>query len=224
MRAKLIGGVIAPVVLFGGTLFAFAWTLAWPRAWIFTGVVAGLAAATMFGVFAHSPELLDERYKPAIQRGQPLADQIITPLIGVSFVALVAFIPRDVFHYELLGRPSVIVAVLGLVTFVAGWTLISLAFRANAFAAPIVKHLEDQHVIDRGPYAVIRHPMYAAALLMFVGMPLWLGSYAGALAAAVPMMPIVARTIVEERTLRRELPGYADYARRVRWRIVPGLW
>src|SRR5580704_3114173 len=172
MQAKLIGGVISPVVMFGIALFGFAWTLDWPRAWILLGFVAVLATATMYGVFAHSPQLLDERYKPAIQRGQPLADQIITPLIGISFFALLAFIPRDVFHYALLGHPPIAIAALGLAVFVAGWTLISLAFRANAFAAPVVKRQDSQQVIDRGPYAVIRHPMYAAALLMFVGMPL----------------------------------------------------
>ncbi len=224
MQAKLLGGVISSVVVFGGLMFLFAWTLDWPRAWIFTGVVAVLATATMYGVFAHSPQLLDERYKPAIQRAQPLADQIITPLIGISFFALIAFIPRDVFHYALLGHPSNAVAALGLVAFIAGWVLITFAFRTNAFAAPIVKHQENQRVIESGPYAVIRHPMYAAAVPVFVGMPLWLGSYAGAVAALVPIAMLVARTLVEERTLRRELPGYTDYASRVRWRIVPWLW
>jgi protein-S-isoprenylcysteine O-methyltransferase Ste14 len=224
MRAKLVGGVILPVVIFGGLLFLFAWTLDWPRAWIFTGVVAALSIWTMIRVFAHSPQLLDERYKPAIQRGQPLADQIITPLIGISFFALIAFIPRDVFHYAMLGHPSNAVAALGLALFVAGWMLTTWAFRVNAYAAPVVKRPDGQHVIDTGPYAVVRHPMYSAALLLFAGMPLWLGSYAGAVAALVPAATLVARILIEERTLRRDLPGYVDYARRVRWRIVPWLW
>jgi protein-S-isoprenylcysteine O-methyltransferase Ste14 len=227
MRAlKLVGGVIYPVAMFGGLLFGFAWTLHWPRAWIFIAVIAALSTATMAAVFATRPELLDERYKPPIQRGQPLADKIITPLVVLTFAAQLAFIPRDVFHYALLGHPSRPISLAGLALFVAGWLLIALAFRANAFAAPIVKHQDDrgQLVVDRGPYRVVRHPMYTAALLMFVGMPLWLGSYAGAIAAIVPALPLVARIVVEERTLRRELTGYTDYTTRVRWRLVPGLW
>jgi protein-S-isoprenylcysteine O-methyltransferase Ste14 len=224
--AKLIGGVVYSVAFIAGPLFLFGWTLDWPRAWIFTGVVAVLASVTMFGVMAKRPELLAERYKPAIQPDQPLADKIITPLIGITFLALIAFIPRDVFHYALLGHTPLAVALVGLALFVAGWTLITLAFRENAFAAPVVKHQTErgQRVVDTGPYHFVRHPMYTAALLLFVGMPLWLGSYAGAVGAAVPMSVIVARLLVEERALRRDLPGYAEYAVRVRWRIVPGLW
>jgi protein-S-isoprenylcysteine O-methyltransferase Ste14 len=223
---KLIGGVVYSIVFIAGPLFLFGWTLDWPRAWIFTGVVAVLSSWTMFGVMAKSPELLAERYKSPIQADQPLADMLITPLIGLTFLALIAFIPRDVFHYELLGHPPLPVALGGLALFVAGWTLITLAFRENAFAAPIVKHQGErsQHVVETGPYRFVRHPMYSAALLLFVGMPLWLGSYAGAVGAAVPMMAIAARLLVEERALRRDLPGYVEYAARVRWRIVPGLW
>ena len=224
MQAKLFGGVLSSAVCFGVPLFTVAGTLHWPRAWIFVAVTVLLSAWTMFGVLAKSPALLDERYGSPIQRDQPLADKIITPLIAVGFFAFVLFIPRDVFHYDLLGHPPTWLAAVGLALFVAGWILISLALRANAFAAPIVKHPEGQHVVERGPYQVIRHPMYAAALAMFVGMPLWLGSYAGMVAAALPMLPIIARILVEERTLRRDLPGYADYATRVRWRMIPGLW
>jgi protein-S-isoprenylcysteine O-methyltransferase Ste14 len=220
VKAKLYGGVLSTIVFFGAPLFAVAGTFDWPRAWIFVAAATALSAWTMFGVLAHDPKLLDERYASPFQRDQPLADKIITPLIGLGFIAFVLFIPRDVFHYALLGHPPIALAAVGLALFIAGWTLISLALRANAFAAPIVKHPEGQHVVDGGPYRFIRHPMYAAALLMFTGMPLWLGSYAG----MVAMLPIVARILVEERTLRRDLPGYTDYANRVRWRMIPGLW
>jgi protein-S-isoprenylcysteine O-methyltransferase Ste14 len=224
MRAKLLGGVVSSIIFFGVPLFAVAGTLDWPRAWIFVAAVTALSAWTMFGVLAHDPALLDERYGAPIQRDQPLADKIITPLIALGFLAFVLFIPRDVVHYRMLGSPPLGLALVGFALFVAGWLLITAALRANAFAAPIVKHPEGQRVIDQGPYRIIRHPMYAAALLMFVGMPLWLGSYAGIIAAALPMLPIVARIVVEERTLRRDLLGYADYAARVRWRMIPGLW
>ncbi|HEX4452643.1 MAG TPA: isoprenylcysteine carboxylmethyltransferase family protein [Kofleriaceae bacterium] len=226
MWLKLIGGVISPVVFFGAPLFGGAWTFDWPRAQLLVALAVVMSALAMFGVLAKSPGLLDERYKSPIQNDQPLADMIITPLIGLSFLGFLIFIPRDVFHSDLLGHPPRSLALVGLATWIAAWVVITLALRANAFAAPIVKHQADrgQRVIDRGPYAIVRHPMYSGALLMYVGMPLWLGSYAATIGAIVPMIPIVARLLVEEATLRRELPGYTEYVARVRWRLVPGIW
>jgi protein-S-isoprenylcysteine O-methyltransferase Ste14 len=226
MWLKLIGGVISPVVFFGAPLFGGAWTFDWPRAQLLVALAVVMSAIAMFGVLAKSPGLLDERYKSPIQNDQPFADMIITPLIGLSFLGLLTFIPRDVFHYDLLGHPPLWLALVGLAAWIAAWVVITLALRTNAFAAPIVKHQADrgQRVIDRGPYAIVRHPMYSGALLMYLGMPLWLGSYAATIGAIVPMIPIVARLLVEEATLRRELPGYIEYAARVRWRLVPGIW
>jgi protein-S-isoprenylcysteine O-methyltransferase Ste14 len=81
-----------------------------------------------------------------------------------------------------------------------------------------------QRVIDTGPYAFVRHPMYAAALLYLVGMPLLLGSWYGFLLVPVIVAGLAPRAVFEERLLERDLPGYADYMRRVRYRLIPGLW
>jgi protein-S-isoprenylcysteine O-methyltransferase Ste14 len=223
---KLIGGVVSQIVLFGVMLFAPAPTWNWPRAWIFLGVVAICTSATMFGVMAHNEALLDERYKSPMQSGQPLADKIIIVLLILSFIAFVAFLPHDVFQSRLLGTTGPLVATLGLVLFVAGWTIISLAFRENAFAAPVIKHQEERHqaVIDSGVYRIVRHPMYAGAIPMMVGMALWLGSYAGALFALIPLSTVAVRILFEERFLKRELPGYEQYTHRVRYRMIPFVW
>jgi protein-S-isoprenylcysteine O-methyltransferase Ste14 len=223
---KLIGGVIYSVVFLGGPLFLAAWTWDWWQAWVFTGVVFILSAITMFGIFPSRPDLLDERYKPIIQKGQPLADKVLTPILAISFFGLILFIPRDVFRFHLLGVASPWVAALGLLLFAAGWTVIALALRANAFAAPVVKHQETrgQAVVQTGPYAIVRHPMYAGAVPLMIGMPLWLGSIAGAVLAFVPLGVLVIRIRIEEALLRRELAGYVDYAKRVRWRLIPGIW
>jgi protein-S-isoprenylcysteine O-methyltransferase Ste14 len=226
MWLKLAGGIVWPVVFFGAPLFGGAWTFHWPRAQLFLALATALSAVTMLGVMRTRPDLLDERYKAPVQRDQPLADKIITPLIVLSFAGFLVFIPRDVFHYHLLGAPPLPLAIIGLVMWSSAWLIGTLALAANSFAAPVVKHQADreQRVIDRGPYAVVRHPMYSGALLMYVGAALWLGSYAATLGAIVPMIPIAARLLVEESTLRRELPGYLDYTSRVRWRLVPGIW
>jgi protein-S-isoprenylcysteine O-methyltransferase Ste14 len=104
--------------------------------------------------------------------------------------------------------------------------VLGLAVRDNTFAALVVRHQQERHqvVVDRGVYAVVRHPMYAGGIPLMVGMPLWLGSVAGALLAVVPIATLVLRVLVEERLLRRELEGYDAYTRKVRWRLIPFIW
>lgn len=223
---KLVGGVVYSVVIFGGLLFLGAWTLHWLRAWVFVTVVLVASALTMFGIFPSRPDLLEERYKAPVQREQPIADAIVTLLLGGSFLGLILFVPLDVFHLHLLGTTSIGVGAVGLVLFVAGWAILALALRENAFAAPIVKVQRErgQVVVQTGLYRFVRHPMYAGAIPVMTGMPLWLGSVAGVLAAAVPLAFVVLRLLIEERVLRAELPGYAEYMRKVRWRIVPFVW
>ena len=125
-----------------------------------------------------------------------------------------------------MSKPVTMVSSLGLFLFVAGWWIISLSFRENAFAAPVVKHQEERRhtVIDTGVYSVVRHPMYMGATLLLVGMPLWLESYAAALLAIIPIGLLTVRILFEERFLRRELKGYEAYTDRVPWRLIPLLW
>jgi len=131
-----------------------------------------------------------------------------------------------VFHWHLLQRPGTIVSSFGMVLFLAGARMASLAMRENRFAAVVVKHQEDRHheVIDTGVYSVVRHPMYAGIIPMLVGASLWLESYAATLLALVPAGLLAVRILVEERFLKRKLPGYDAYMRRVRYRLIPFLW
>jgi protein-S-isoprenylcysteine O-methyltransferase Ste14 len=223
---KQIASIILNVGIFGVLLFIPAGTLHWTRAWVFLGVVFIAATATMFGVFADNEELLNERYKPPVQKEQPLADKIVAPAFVAAFFGLIVFIPMDVFRFHLLGEPRAAVSLFGLALFVAGWVIFSLAFKENAFAAPVVKHQAErqQTVVDSGVYGLVRHPMYAGAVLLMVGMPLWLGSYAAALLAVVPIALLTVRILFEERFLRQELKGYDAYTVRVRYRLIPLLW
>ena len=120
-------------------------------------------------------------------------------------------------RFRLPSRSSAILVVAYMA--LAGWT-----FQVNAFAAPVVKIQSDQQVIDSGPYAVVRHPMYSGALLLFIGLPLLLGSWWGLVLSLVLIVALAWRAVNEERALRDELPGYADYMRRVRYRLVPQVW
>jgi protein-S-isoprenylcysteine O-methyltransferase Ste14 len=223
LRLKQIGGIVFNTVFFALMLFVPARTIFWPRAWIFLGVVL---VGTAITTFVLPEQLLNERYKPPVQRGQPLFDQILIFVFIGSFVATVLFIPLDVFRFHLLRPPDIITAIFGLALFAAGWTLITLAMRANAFAAPVVRHQEErgQRVIDSGPYRFVRHPMYSAVIPLLVGMSLWLGSFAGAIVAIIPTVLIGIRAMLEEKFLSGELPGYAEYTTHTRFRMIPYVW
>ena len=98
--------------------------------------------------------------------------------------------------------------------------------KANSYAAPVVKiqTARGHRVVSDGPYAIVRHPMYGGALLLIVGTPLLLGSWWGLATVPVIVLLLGIRAVMEERTLARELDGYADYAARVRYRLIPGIW
>jgi protein-S-isoprenylcysteine O-methyltransferase Ste14 len=116
------------------------------------------------------------------------------------------------------------VSILGDAVILLSFLFIFWVTRVNSFAASNIRVEKDQKVIDTGPYAHVRHPMYAGAIWLFVGMPLALGSWwsVGLLAAFIPVF--LWRLLDEEKTLQRDLPGYTEYMRRVRFRLVPFLW
>jgi protein-S-isoprenylcysteine O-methyltransferase Ste14 len=116
------------------------------------------------------------------------------------------------------------VALGGAALIVAGFAVVFQTFRDNSFAAATVQVDSAQHVVDTGLYAHMRHPMYSGALLMFAGIPLCLGSWWGLAPAALLVATIIWRLIEEEAFLVRNLTGYDDYRRRVRTRLIPGVW
>jgi protein-S-isoprenylcysteine O-methyltransferase Ste14 len=118
------------------------------------------------------------------------------------------------------------VAWIGFAVFAAGYAFSLWAAATNPFFSAVVRIQSERghRVIDQGPYAWVRHPGYAGPVLGHLALPLALGSVRGLLPAALGVFFLSLRAVYEERRLMRELPGYADYAARVRWRFFPGLW
>ena len=224
---RVVLRVAADAAVVGVVLFAGAGTLAWPRAWVLLAVLLLVRTCTAVAVHRVHPALLRERATVLVHRGQPWPDRLLLLVfLGTAFAGVPALAAGDVFRWHLLPAPPAPVAALGLALFAIGWLLVGLALRANAFAVTVVRlQRERRHaVVDAGVYAVVRHPMYAGNPCVLVGLGLWLGSYAAALGALVPLALLVARIALEERFLRRALPEYAEYAARVRYRLVPGVW
>lgn len=204
-------------------VFGCAGTLAWAQGWAFVAITVGAAASVSLGVFRRWPELAQER-RTAAASAKPWDRTLVPwvvglPVLGVTLAAL--------------GRR------LGWATPFPGWTawpaaaamilgsaLAWAAMRENRFFSSHVRiQAERGHAVVRaGPYAHLRHPGYAGSILFTLGTPVLLDSAAGFAVAVVVVALTVLRTALEDQTLQRELPGYAQYAGAVRWRLLPGAW
>lgn len=134
--AKCVFSAIYALAIYGGLLFLPAWTLRWPRGWWFMGLVLVADVVSIFAIFRGHEDVLDERLKPPIQKGQPPADKILTTTLLLAFAAATIFIPLDIFRSHLLRAPSLPLAAVGFLLCVVGCYISILALRENAFAAP----------------------------------------------------------------------------------------
>ena len=142
--------------------------------------------------------------------------------LSVGFIALIV-VPALDHRYGWSQLPSM-VSIVGNVLVVIGFYLIALVYRENTFTAATIQIAEDQKVISTGPYAIVRHPMYGSALLYLLGTPLALGSYWGVLVFLAIIPFLIWRILDEEQALAKDLPGYTEYQRRVRYRLLPMIW
>jgi protein-S-isoprenylcysteine O-methyltransferase Ste14 len=173
-----------------------------------------------------APASLEARLQPPASKSQPMADRIITLFLFLLIFTWLVFIPVDVFHLRLLPPSHFAVSVFGAVLFFFGFAIVMVALFQNAFAVPIVKDQTDRGhvVIDTGIYGHIRHPFYLGSILFFTGIALWLESYSSLLILFLVFVLLVARIVVEEKTLRETLPGYTEYMTKVRYRLIPFVW
>jgi len=224
MIARLLLQNVLWTVGLGAVLFWPAGTLHWPAAWLYlaTTAVLGLAGGLWFAKV--DPALLEERMRPMMQKGQPAADKQFMLVFG--FAALIWFIVIGLDRRWHGSDVPMALQALGYGLLLAAMALITWVARENSFAAPVVKvQAERGHrVIDPGPYAVVRHPMYSGAVLSFAAIALLLGSWWGLILSPVFFVLFSVRARLEERALASGLPGYADYLARVRYRLVPGVW
>src|SRR3984893_9097642 len=224
MIAKLLLHNLVWTVAMGALLFVPAGTLHWPAAWVFLGTIATLGIGCGLWVGQKQPALLDERLHPMMQKDQPLADKKFMLVFG--FVALIWFLAIGLDRRMHESDVPVALQALGFAMLLFSTGFIMWVMRENSFAAPVIKlQTERGHrVVSSGPYAFVRHPMYSGTLVFFVGAPLLLGSWWGLAMSPLFAVLFAVRAGIEERALIAGLPGYADYTRRVRYRLVPGLW
>jgi protein-S-isoprenylcysteine O-methyltransferase Ste14 len=218
---------LLPVLLLSfGAPFIGAWTFAWPVAWVCLGLtLAGVVGSRVAAVRAH-PDLFEERSQFTANEGTKSWDRLIVPFIGIVgpiIVGLVAGLNHRFAWPPALSLPVQVVGAAGLLF---GLALSTWAMVANRFFSSVVRiQAERGHrVVDAGPYHFVRHPGYAGGTIGQLGIALMLGSVWALVPAGLVALAYVLRTALEDRTLQAELFGYREYAARVRWRLLPGIW
>jgi len=226
----LLGGLfqVAVLALFllvpAGLIPGGTWL--WERALIFLGVYGVILEFTIVAFAVKVPDSLRARLDTRTSGGQSAGERMVNGLLIPVLGAAMAFIPVDVFYLKLLPPPQLGVSVAGGVLVLVGFAIVAAAIYQNSFAVPRVEDQSErgQTLVDTGVYGVVRHPLYAGILPYMAGLALWLQSYAGLIVLVAPVALLITRILVEEKTLRETLPGYTEYVKRVRYRLVPFIW
>ena len=212
---KYMFGVVIVAIL----IFLPAGSLCYWQGWLFMATLFVPILVAGVVMIVKSPALLESRLKA--KEGQREQD-VVVKLSGLLFIA--AFVVAGFnWRYAWLVLPDWIVWSAAVV-FILCYLLYAEVMRENAYLSRTIKVEEDQTVIDTGLYGIVRHPMYTATLLMFLSMPIVLGSAWALLVFGVYPILIIRRIHNEEQVLAAGLPGYTDYQQRVRWRLIPGIW
>jgi protein-S-isoprenylcysteine O-methyltransferase Ste14 len=222
LYTRAAGRLLQLPMMMGVLLFLPAWTLDYWQGWVFAAVFFVCSLATTVYLAVTDPKLLERRMKAGPWAEKEKAQKIIMVLAMLSFAATVAFPAID--HRYGWSHVPVRIVILGDVLIVLGFLTVFFVLRENPYSASTIQIAEDQRVISTGPYAIVRHPMYSGSFVLVAGIPLALGSWWGLLTFVPTVAGITWRLLEEEKFLSKNLPGYGEYAQKVRYRLVPHLW
>ena len=215
--STLIGAVLLAALLFG-----LAGTFDYWQGWLFFIVFEGCSIALGLYFAIHDPKLLERRLSVGPTAEKETSQKIIMTLAFIGFIALIV-VPALDRRFGWSPTPAS-VAIAGNILVALSFVIFFRVFQINSYGASTIQVFEGQPVVSSGPYALVRHPMYSGAAIMVLGTPLALGSWWGLL-AAVLFLPVLAwRLIDEERYLAKHLQGYAEYMRKVPYRLMPQVW
>src|SRR5262245_59138295 len=222
LRARAWFALVVIVVAMSLLLFISAGTVRYWQGWVYLSIFSGSSIFTTLYLIRKDPALLKRRMKggPTAENRSP--QKVIMLFTSIGFIALLVVPAID--HRLRWSAVPLASVVAGDLLVVVGFYLIFIVYRENTFTSATIEIAENQRVISTGPYAIVRHPMYASASLYLLGTPLALGSYWGLLPLAAMMPFLVWRLFDEERFLAGNLPGYTEYQKKVRHRLVPFLW
>jgi len=226
IQTRAVIAFAAYVLLLPAVIFLAAGTLRWPNGWVYYGLTAAAALVSRAIVALVHPDLLAERGQSQRAEDVKSWDRLLSFCVGLlapMVVLIVTGLDKRWSWSPLL--PSW-VATVAVAVFVLSYAFSTWAMVTNRFFSGVVRIQKDRghHVVTNGPYRIVRHPGYTGGAIAMIGAPLLLGSLWALIPAAAYVILIVVRTMLEDRTLQEELPGYREYAQRTRYRLLPGLW
>ena len=222
LLARALAGFVFLFAVLASVLFGAAGTLHDGRAWLTLAVFFGCAGAITVWLWFHDKALLERRVKAGPGSEPDRMQNVVQGLAGLVFLATFA-VPGFDTRFGWSHAPFA-VSLAGAAMIAIGFLIVFLTFRENTFTSGTIEIAEGQRVIASGPYAIVRHPIYAGALVMVAGIPLALGSWFGLIAATLLVPVLVWRLMREEAFLATHLAGYSDYRDRVGYRLLPMLW
>lgn len=216
--------IVSLFVGFALILFVLAGTIDWLAGWTFLVLFFGFVIGLSVWLHRNNPGLLQERTRLTTPDQQGW-DKVLFPLLCFLLLGWLMLMPLDAVRWHWSHVPGWL-HVVGIALLLYSFYLHFLAFRANSYLSPVVRVQEERGhtVISSGPYHYVRHPMYAAIVVLVVGTPLLLGSWYGLVVGILLMSLLARRAVLEERMLQHDLRGYTAYMSEVRYRLIPYLW
>ncbi len=219
---QLVRSSVLGTLAMGALIFIPAGTVQYWQGWASLAVFIVCSGAYTAYLAKHDPALLKRRTEGGISHEKEFTQKIVMASLYAACIVLVVIPPLD-FRFGWSSMPWP-VSIVGDALVAFSFYVFYLVAKVNTYAAANIRVEEGQRVVSSGVYAVVRHPMYFAALFLFVGIPIALGSWWGLLLVPVFVAILVVRILNEEKLLVRDLPGYADYTHKVRYRLIPGIW
>lgn len=223
--ARLVLTVIY-ILIFPALILVLSGDWRWVEGWIFNVWFIVLCAVTIIYLYRKDPALLAERYKQPGTPGQRGWDRYVVYGLVLGFMLWIVIMPLDAKRYGWSHDFPLWLKILGGILLILSSFLFFRSYADNTFVSPLVRVQSErrQRVVSTGVYGFVRHPMYLAGILLFIGAPVLLGSLYGLLIGVLISLLLVARIIGEERMLVEGLEGYADYRRKVKYRLIPFIW
>ena len=222
LAAKALLSVLLLAVVMGVILFVTAGTTQYWQAWVYLIIFTITSLLTTIYLIRNDPELLKRRMRGGPTAEKRATQRVIMFLTSLAFIGLLVVPALDRRFGWSTVPLSVFIAGNALVAI--GFYFIFLVYRENTYTSATIEVAANQKVIQSGPYTLVRHPMYASALLYLLGTPLALGSYWGLLPFVAVIPLLIWRLLDEEKLLTKELEGYRKYQQQVRYRLVPRVW
>jgi protein-S-isoprenylcysteine O-methyltransferase Ste14 len=222
LNLRAWAGLVFLVLCLAGFLFLPAWTISYWQAWVFIAIFTLETTVITGYLMIYDPELLERRVKAGPSNEKEPVQKLIQSVASLAFVSI--FLVSALDHRFQWSQTGMAITVLGEFLVGFGLLLVFFVFKENTYTSATIEVGAKQTTISTGPYALVRHPMYAGAFVMLIGVPLSLASWWGLVAVAPLIGVIIWRLVAEEEYLKKNLTGYSEYQSKVKYRLFPWVW